>query len=493
MIKRFTGALLGALIATQGISVFAAAEFSDLTSSHWAYSQVDTLVKEGTISGYEDGSFKPDNTVTRAEFVKMIGKGNTVYNGQFPDVSADHWGYDYIMTSGLAPVNGNFEPDRPITRGETIDVLWNRAGAPENVPAPEFIKNQGDNKNALAWIYTYGIVVGNDGVDLRLGDTLTRAEAAALIIKSRGASEMINFTENVSDNVAAVIAESLDVFEKSYSPDDKITNGEMARAALRIATGEHQLSYYDFDTSAPFEHEYAKDLQAISSISDIGADKITAEFADKNATVDDALSMLIGAFGYRSGSTFNFDKASYAYGGITGSEEITRKQAVCTIMNFDEICGTQASFTVSTTDGSFKKANITINKFIETYPKNANQYKVIVNTVPNEVYEYTKPVDTTEDDFAVWFPDFLALQSSKLINAAKQAYGVDMNITFYPALVYDNGKGFVMRIKCTIINAPENLTVSDLFDNPITNKDAALKSGLEFFAEYDMKTYEIYN
>ena len=56
------------------LTVSAARDFYDLPSSHWAYANVQTLVADGTINGYEDGSFQPDAKVTRAEFVKMIAK-----------------------------------------------------------------------------------------------------------------------------------------------------------------------------------------------------------------------------------------------------------------------------------------------------------------------------------------------------------------------------------------------------------------------------------
>ena len=57
------------------LSALAAMSFTDLAEGHWAYSYVSKLVSDGTVRGYEDGSFRPTNTVTRAEFVKMLGVG----------------------------------------------------------------------------------------------------------------------------------------------------------------------------------------------------------------------------------------------------------------------------------------------------------------------------------------------------------------------------------------------------------------------------------
>lgn len=47
-------------------------DFSDLKSSHWAYMNVMSMVDKGVIKGYEDGTFKPNGTLTYGEFIKMV-------------------------------------------------------------------------------------------------------------------------------------------------------------------------------------------------------------------------------------------------------------------------------------------------------------------------------------------------------------------------------------------------------------------------------------
>ena len=49
-----------------------AAGFSDLTSEHWAYKNVTNLVENGVINGYPDGTYRPEKTITRGEFFKLI-------------------------------------------------------------------------------------------------------------------------------------------------------------------------------------------------------------------------------------------------------------------------------------------------------------------------------------------------------------------------------------------------------------------------------------
>ena len=112
-----------------------AVSFSDL-EGHWGKSYIDVLVNDGTINGYDDGTFRPDGTVTRAEFVKMIGKGSEKTDVVYTDVPADHWGYDYIMYSGLDVSGTQFMPDKAITRGEVLNLIWKRNGSKTGISAP---------------------------------------------------------------------------------------------------------------------------------------------------------------------------------------------------------------------------------------------------------------------------------------------------------------------------------------------------------------------
>ena len=205
--KKITAIFL-ALIMTLALvpfSAYANVDFWDLAPEHWAYQNIQTLVAEGTIKGFEDGSFRPSDTVTRAQFVKMIGKGNIRYSTPFKDVADNHWAYEYIMTSGLVSAGtAMFLPDQPIKRSEVIELLWKRAGSDITYSAPSIITNQAENKYAIAWAYSCGIVVGDDGVHLRLDDTMSRAEGAALIIRSREKSAQgatAAFVNTVSEEI----------------------------------------------------------------------------------------------------------------------------------------------------------------------------------------------------------------------------------------------------------------------------------------------------
>ena len=103
-----------------------AASFSDISADHWAYQNIKTLVDEGTINGYNDGTFKPNKSVTRAEFVKMIGKWNKKSEIAYSDITKEHWAYDYIIWSGLDAAGDKIYPDVEIKRSDVINLIWKR-------------------------------------------------------------------------------------------------------------------------------------------------------------------------------------------------------------------------------------------------------------------------------------------------------------------------------------------------------------------------------
>src|SRR6056297_2620351 len=91
------------------------------------------------LTGYEDGSFKPENTITRAEFaavvVRSLGLGNAAMKGAttFTDVPADFWGSGYInIASGLEIVNGYgnamFGPNDPVTYENAVTMVMRALG-----------------------------------------------------------------------------------------------------------------------------------------------------------------------------------------------------------------------------------------------------------------------------------------------------------------------------------------------------------------------------
>ena len=129
--------LMLALVFTTAISapVFASnIEFSDVDETTQFSGAIYELVADGVINGYEDSTFRPNNTISRAEFAKVIGialEGKsaiwdaTVTN--FSD-SNGHWAVPYIAyASNMGIINGyedgTFRPDKPVTYAEAVKMI----------------------------------------------------------------------------------------------------------------------------------------------------------------------------------------------------------------------------------------------------------------------------------------------------------------------------------------------------------------------------------
>lgn len=120
-------AIIYRLMTPESRAKFSSADcmFSDVQAGMWFNESVCTLVKAGIISGYPDGTFKPNQSITRAEFSSMIARMFSVSyvgNNSFEDING-HWAQSYMnILSKLGILkgdsNGNANPDANLTRAE---------------------------------------------------------------------------------------------------------------------------------------------------------------------------------------------------------------------------------------------------------------------------------------------------------------------------------------------------------------------------------------
>ncbi len=104
--------------------------FSDVDASKWYNEYVSSMANGGYVEGYPDGTFGGDKMITRAEFVTILVRffGLTDADCIFSDVSTSHWAYRYIATATaygwlLGYEDGTFRPDQAITRAEAVTVI----------------------------------------------------------------------------------------------------------------------------------------------------------------------------------------------------------------------------------------------------------------------------------------------------------------------------------------------------------------------------------
>ena len=193
-----------------------AAEFSD-TNGHWAESEIDEWAGRGVLSGYSDGTFLPDNNITRAEMAKVIvsamGGGTVPTENYFSDVQQDEWYYAPVSTAAAAgyvsgDTDGRFRPNDYITRQEA-SAIFARA---YNVASGAGVGQFADAASISDWavenvsgLVEAGVIKGYEDGTFRPLDNITRAEVVVMLDRLDGGSEPIVTTtpENNSPATAA--------------------------------------------------------------------------------------------------------------------------------------------------------------------------------------------------------------------------------------------------------------------------------------------------
>ncbi len=170
-----------------------ALDFIDL-SNHWSKRDVLMLVQKGAIKGYEDGSFKPNNNITRAEFIKIIVSCIDA-KVEMPEPSAEsHWADSYIKAALKKEIilEGEFADfNRSITRGE-ISMMIVRSMGNNNKENYDIYKNlisdwalidNDEMKGYIIAAFSEGIITGYPDGSFGCDETATRAEASTMIIR----------------------------------------------------------------------------------------------------------------------------------------------------------------------------------------------------------------------------------------------------------------------------------------------------------------------
>ncbi len=177
--------------------------FPDVPSDFWAWSFIERLANAGLTSGYPDGTYRPESNVTRAEIAIFLLKGinfptpysppsATTFN--FTDIES-HWARHWIealrasgITSGFS--DGTFRPDNPVTRAEMAIFLLKAINGPGySPPAAAATFSDTGGHWAVNWIEALrntGLTSGYPDGTFRPDSPVTRAEMAVFIVNGFG-------------------------------------------------------------------------------------------------------------------------------------------------------------------------------------------------------------------------------------------------------------------------------------------------------------------
>ena len=189
-------AMLGAMLLT---AVPAAAAFHD-TAGHWAEKTLNEWQDKGFIDGCGDGSFRPDSTMTRAEFAKLVNRtmGFTAESEiSFSDVTERDWFHAEVakaVTAGYAQGSGGlFRPNQPVTRAEAAAMLARAAGLAANEERADAFADAASipawAKGSVGAAAEAGYMNGYPDGAFGASGSITRAEAVVTLDRVRRSAQ----------------------------------------------------------------------------------------------------------------------------------------------------------------------------------------------------------------------------------------------------------------------------------------------------------------
>ena len=179
--------------------------FADVSEDDWYYEAVRFVHERGLMNGYSDGRFGAEDTLSRAQLAQILfnkeGRPRVNYLPDFSDLAGDAWytgAIRWAVSQGIVGGygDGTFGPDDPITREQLAVMLWRYSGSPA-ATGKELHFNDTDEISgfaleALRWAVENGILNGYGDGWLGPQGQATRAQAAQMLK---------NFIENQEDAI----------------------------------------------------------------------------------------------------------------------------------------------------------------------------------------------------------------------------------------------------------------------------------------------------
>ncbi|MDF2923634.1 MAG: hypothetical protein K0R57_2548 [Paenibacillaceae bacterium] len=174
-------------------------QFIDVDVNNWAYEAISSMSKRNVVSGYEDGSYRPDNPINREEFAKMIAVTFSLdlavtQDVYYSDIPPTRWSYPYILATkeyvtGYYPPKGLpfFDPDAKATREDVATALVKIMGLSTVKYSTHFTDENDISPNLKKYVDVaadYHLISGYPDGTFRPQNPISRAEVAALLYRA---------------------------------------------------------------------------------------------------------------------------------------------------------------------------------------------------------------------------------------------------------------------------------------------------------------------
>lgn len=278
------------LVLTMGFVLSAAgavwaADFSD-TRDHWAGEQINKWADRGLASGYSDGTFKPNKGVSRAEFVALVNRAFEISKKgateDFADVKPGDWYHNDVATAKTAGYiggyqDGSFKPQNPVTRQEVASILVRLL---DIEPTTAGLEKFSDAARISDWsrgnigaVVKIGLMRGMPDNSFMPLKSITRAEAIVSLDRAlgylSGGQKVVEPQPPVDSAINGTVTLDGQVVEDATVRVFKAGNYEVLKEIETGNNGKYNLKldpgYYDITASTDKEVAYKSNIKVTAN------------------------------------------------------------------------------------------------------------------------------------------------------------------------------------------------------------------------------------
>lgn len=271
--KKIIITLLTAILCAVPISAFALSDIAD----HWAKAAIEKLIEEAVVSGYPDGTYRPEQRITREETAALLAKFTVGYEGKktvvpFTDI-AGSWAKSYIETLQKLEViagyeDGTFRPQQTITRAEFCTMYSHVLALQKPIDPSEIATltftdmaqfSEWMKKPVGALLYR-NLISGYPDGSFRPNGMITRAEVASILAKQFAAEEEEEQEKDKFVNMPKEDRDKLDALLRALGAKEGYEVTEVLEGGYTVFLTEWQRSVHvaynpefpnPFDVSVP--------------------------------------------------------------------------------------------------------------------------------------------------------------------------------------------------------------------------------------------------
>ena len=293
--KRFTKASVSAALVASSLTTivapsFASTHFNDLDSNNIHYNDILNLSERGIISGFPDGTYRPNVAITRGQAAKIIAKTldldtSSIENPNFSDVNDKDEFYPYIAALVKAGIisgysDKTFKPKQTITRGQMSKMIAIGFNLEDEIEAPfTDVPANHPFANYINALFSSGVTTGKTATTFDLNGEVTRGQLASFVARAEN-------TGNDSETTATAIIEdikdsSVTIDGEKYKVNDSVSfllNSEnkstLLNADVTFTAKNNEIlsiSYLSVKNGASFDGQNANidEIKFASSITSI--------------------------------------------------------------------------------------------------------------------------------------------------------------------------------------------------------------------------------